>query len=105
MQIELKDVTVDGYPPEDETRVVFLFDGCAVSGWVLEEAEYWRDTLWEGDSDVSHGTPFAGVRYWFVMPEEMWRASLPDREDLARKFPGGGWGKPEHPVNLPEREA
>ena len=87
-EIKLHDVTVDGYPPEDAPRVAFLFDGCMVSGWLLERKDDWRESRWEADSDVGHNVPFAGVRYWFTMPEAWWRASLPDKEALRRKFPG-----------------
>ncbi len=88
--IKLHDVIEDGFP-EPGTRAAFLWDGCIISGWPfivrdddekyencssLEEAK--NDPLsvvWGGSEDAIGG-PFGNVRYWFVVPDKLWRASL-----------------------------
>ena len=81
--IEIFDVTVDGFPAEGE--VAFFWGGCLFSGWPLidrdnsypgnrafatpEQAKNGpTNVLWEASEDRVSGT-FADVRYWFKIPE------------------------------------
>lgn len=70
--MRVRDVAIDGLPPEDEAAV-FLFDGCWVTGWPLTNLWALPDDLteieWEADSTVSHRGTFTGVRYWLPINE------------------------------------
>jgi len=80
--IEVFDVTVDGFPVE-EGEVAFFWDGCLFSGWPLldrdnsyagnscfaspEQAKSGPlNVLWEASEDRVSGM-FSGVRHWFRM--------------------------------------
>ena len=85
MQVIIHDIATDGLPDWDDPtmsgRIALIFDGCIVSGWTLNGINETDDDglpLWEGDSDVSHGRPFAGVKCWVEFP-------IPLREAAARK--------------------
>ena len=71
--IKVHDVAVDGLPDMDNLtgRVVLIFDGCAVSGWPLDDVG--KPGEWEADSDVGrHGT-FVGVTHWIELPVPVWK--------------------------------
>lgn len=72
---KLHEIATDGLPDMDSLtgRVAFLFDGCIVSGWPLDERED-GVTLWEADSDVGRLTKFYGVTHWieFPLPLHVW---------------------------------
>lgn len=77
--IKIHEITTDGLPDmtydEDNDkslvgRVAFIFDGCIVSGWPLDEVG--MPGLWEGDSDVSHNQPFGSVTHWVEFPMPIW---------------------------------
>jgi hypothetical protein len=86
MEIVVHEIATDGLPDMDQLtgRVAFIFDGCVVSGWPLRRDDpdvahvYARegydgdDTLWEGNSDVSHNRPMAGVTHWLEFPVPAW---------------------------------
>lgn len=78
LTITVHSIAEDGYPDMDVLtgRVLFLFDGCAVSGWPLHVVPTDHGTphsgLWEGNSDVSHGQPFSGVTHWIELPTPAW---------------------------------
>ena len=66
VEVAINDVAVDGYPDED-TRAVFYFDACWVSGWPLSRSTETDDDgflLWEANEDVGRSGKFYGVRYW-----------------------------------------
>jgi hypothetical protein len=69
----LHEIAKDGLPPRDENdeslfigRVAFIFDGCVVSGWPLDDGN------WEADSDVGRHGPFGGVTHWIEFDTEVW---------------------------------
>lgn len=65
----------DGLPDMDglSGRVAFLFDGCIVSGWPLDETDDDGQPLWEADGDVGRHGPFGGVTHWVEFPVSVWR--------------------------------
>lgn len=74
LTIQIRDVDLDGYPEETgsaEGSIVFLFDGCWVSGWPLRGRDDDGRRHWEADSDVGRRTAFAGVRYWTHLPRSI----------------------------------
>jgi hypothetical protein len=70
MTVAVHSVAEDGLPDMDQLtgRVVLIFDGCLVSGWPLPR----RGDLWEGNTDVAHGRPMAGVTHWIELPVPGW---------------------------------
>lgn len=55
------EIAKDGLPDMDNRvpgSTAFLFEGCIVSGWPLD------DDKWEADSDVGHERVFFGVTHW-----------------------------------------
>lgn len=74
MEIVVHEVAVDGLPNMDELtgRVAFIFDGCIVSGWPLDDAEEPHPGYWEGNSDVARNVKFAGVTHWVEFPVSLW---------------------------------
>ena len=84
--IKVHAIAEDGLPDTDNLtgRVAFIFDGSIVSGWPLvpraDHADLYQRAgvyegepdLWEGDTDVSHNRPFAGVTHWVEFPEPVW---------------------------------
>ena len=68
MDIIIHEIAIDGLPDMDAltARVAFLFDGCIVSGWPIDE--HTDPVLWEADSDVGHGRAFYGVTHWVEFP-------------------------------------
>jgi hypothetical protein len=102
--VKIHAVASDGLPDMDRLvgRVAFIFDGCVVSGWPLDEATCPRayerartgeglggagrtpediaegvKQLWEADSDVGHGIPFAHVTHWIEFPVPVWDLAKP----------------------------
>jgi hypothetical protein len=71
--IRLRSIAVDGLPDMDALtgRVAFIFDGCVISGWPLPD-ENDGTSVWEGNSDVGHGTPMVGVTHWLEFPHPVW---------------------------------
>ena len=86
MTVIVHEIATDGLPDMDALtgEVVFIFDGCIVSGWPLLRSKFARssydrthgpyagydgtDTLWEGNTDVAHVRPFGGVTHWIELP-------------------------------------
>jgi hypothetical protein len=71
MKIIIHEIATDGLPNMDKLvgRVAFLFDGCIVSGWPIDENA--DPVLWEADSDVGHGRAFYEVTHWVEFPEPL----------------------------------
>lgn len=85
-EIEVFDVTVDGFPdPNKGGAVAFIWDGEVFSGWPLidRDGSYLGSTSfatpeqakagplnvqWEASEDRVSGT-FVGVRHWFRIPK------------------------------------
>lgn len=70
---KLYDVARDGYIPElfDKAmvgRTAFIFDGCVVSGWLLDKEEGY----WEADSDVGRHGKFTNVKKYIIFPKPLW---------------------------------
>lgn len=83
LTVKVHEIAVDGLPDMEALtgRVAFIFDGCLVSGWPLTGDDYSEDVieatkqhglLWEANSDVGHGRPFANVTHWVEWPEPVW---------------------------------
>lgn len=78
LTIKVHTIAEDGYPDMEALvgRVLFIFDGCIVSGWPLHVVPTDYSTaysgLWEADSDVGHGRPFSGVTHWIELPMTEW---------------------------------
>ena len=90
MEIIVHEIAKDGLPDMDNLtgRVAFIFDGCIVSGWPLDDGE-----SWEANSDVGrHGT-FTGVTHWVEFPAPVWE--LPEAQPEARRVPSDPW----RPIN------
>jgi hypothetical protein len=71
--IKIHKIATDGLPDMDALtgRVAFIFDGFIVSGWPLERTLE-GETLWEGNTDVSHDRPMMGVTHWVEFPAPLW---------------------------------
>lgn len=76
----LRSIKLDGLPAKqhrEDNHLLFLFDGCVVSGWPLlgcenKTAELGRDYIesdWEANSDVGKGSVFCGVEYYLLIPK------------------------------------
>lgn len=67
--VKVYEIAMDGLPDMDALtgRVAFIFDGCIVSGWPLENSD-----MWEANSDVGNIKPFAGVTHWVEFPKPVW---------------------------------
>lgn len=68
MLMKILDVKKDGLPYMDKLtgRVAFIFDGCIVSGWPLENGN------WEANEDVGRFGEFSGVEKYIVFDKEIW---------------------------------
>jgi hypothetical protein len=73
MEIIIHEIAKDGLPDMERLtgRVAFIFDGCIVSGWPIDENA--DPVLWEADSDVGHGRAFYDVTHWIEFPEPLYR--------------------------------
>jgi hypothetical protein len=87
LTIKVHSIAEDGLPDMEALagRVLFIFDGCTVSGWPLHVDPQDYSTpysgLWEGNTDVSHGGPFLGVTHWIELPiteQSIERGSTPE---------------------------
>lgn len=69
IELIVHEIAKDGLPDMDKLvgRVAFIFDGCIVSGWPLN-----NDDLWEADSDVGNVSSFSGVTHWVEFPTPVW---------------------------------
>jgi hypothetical protein len=68
-------VKEDGlYDKEDKSigDVAFIFDGCIVSGWYLDEVCPTNGRLWEANSDVGRGNTFAGIEQYIIFDSPIW---------------------------------
>lgn len=65
--VTVHEIAVDGYPDMDRltNRVAFIFDGCIVSGWPLDDG---TGHYWESDSDVGRRVKFYDVTHWVEFP-------------------------------------
>lgn len=82
MDVLLHAIAEDGLPNMEELtgRVAFIFDGCVVSGWPLDDEDFRppanydpsMGVLWEANSDVGHNRPFGNVTHWLEFPEPLW---------------------------------
>lgn len=79
MEIIVHEIATDGLPEMGQLtgRVAFIFDGCIVSGWPLDDVG--MPGLWEGNIAVSHNRPFGGVTHWVEFPVPVWEI---ERENL-----------------------
>ena len=83
-ELEIFDVTVDGFPSKDDLGVAFFWDGDIFTGWPLidvdnsypgnrsfvtpEQAKAGPlNVEWEASEDRVFGQ-FLGVRFWFRIP-------------------------------------
>lgn len=82
INVEVYDVTKDGYPGDGEKgHVFFFFNGCLISGWPINPPPKGRPCspegiLWEANSDVGRTEVFHAVRYWLLLPHEHWGAMI-----------------------------
>lgn len=79
LTVKLHEVAVDGLPDMARLtgRVAFLFDGCVVSGWPLDETGADGLVLWEANSDVSLVASFGGVTHWLEFPVPVHALEVP----------------------------
>lgn len=80
--IIIHEIATDGLPDMSKLigRVAFIFDGCVASGWPLLSTEHpelysgrnTSEVLWEADSDIGHGKPFAGITHWIEFRDPVW---------------------------------
>jgi hypothetical protein len=70
------DVKKDGlYDKNDESlngRVAFIFDGCIVSGWYLDEEDENDGLLWEANDDVGRSNTFGGIEKYIIFDVPIW---------------------------------
>jgi len=69
-------ISEDGLQPAHDAKpgtLSFIFDGCIVSGWPLQDEEHplVDPDLWEGNSDVSLGK-FHGVKKYVIFDKPLW---------------------------------
>lgn len=66
------DIEKDGiYDKNDSSlvgRIAFIFDGCIVSGWALDD----KGEFWEADSDVGRHGRFTNVKKYVVFDKPVW---------------------------------
>lgn len=80
MTVTVHEIAVDGLPDMEALvgRVAFIFDGCIVSGWPLNEDDERGpsdEVLWEADTDVGTARPMGSVTHWVEFPVAMWSVS------------------------------
>lgn len=78
--VKVHEIAVDGLPDMDNLtgRVAFIFDGCIVSGWPLDE-EDGGEVPWEADSDVGRHGKFFGVTHWVEFSSPVWGMEKAER--------------------------
>lgn len=70
--MKVYDIKKDGmYDQNDESlsgRIAFIFDGCIVSGWVMENGN------WEADSDVGRNGEFHkdAIHKYIIFDKPIW---------------------------------
>lgn len=68
--MEIKEIEIDGLPEMDKFagRVAFIFDGCVVSGWPLDNGN------WEANSDVGRFGEFSkdSVKKYIIFDKPIW---------------------------------
>lgn len=70
IEVVVHSIAEDGLPDIDNTpgEIAFIFDGCIVSGWPLQETDHNGNRYWEADPDVGRVTMFGGVTHWLQLP-------------------------------------
>ena len=74
LTVKVHRISVDGLPDEDDRtltgRVDFIFDGCIVSGWPLDDVGHPGE--WGTNEDVGKHGRFTGVTHWIEFPVPVW---------------------------------
>lgn len=71
LAIKVHEISKDGLPDMDNEdlvgKVAFIFDGCIVSGWPLDNG------LWGANTDVGHNQSFSGVTHWIEFSKPLYK--------------------------------
>lgn len=79
--MKVYEIEKDGLPDMDQLtgRVAFIFDGCIVSGWPLNNLHLkypgspaYGPDCWEANSDVGRSAVFTGVKKYVVFDVPVW---------------------------------
>lgn len=80
--MKIHKIEEDGLPDMENLvgRVAFIFDGCIVSGWPLDDEGEVHAGIWEADSDVGRPAAFVGVTHWVEFDQPVWFMISEDKE-------------------------